>query len=406
MVNPLVAGSVDTASPFSGAFLIEDGQALVEAIQSGNWVEGGVAAFSSVLDTAAAVIDPIGTLIANGLGWVLDHVEPLKGWMNDFTGDAGEVMGFAQTWRNVGTRMHDTADAFARRTHDLEDMSGATVDAYLAFAGDAVKHFHATGDWATAIGHGMEMAAQLVQVVHDLVRDAISQVVGTAISVAAEMALTFGLATPAAITQITTKVGALATKVGRSVTRLLAGFKKLSGLLDSLKALFTKSSGLLSNMLHGKSGRTTRASHQVGEGVVRAINADSVRFSQRTVSFSKVDRLTGERYTFNDIVGSMREHGWKGDPIDAVQMRDGELTSLDNTRVLAARETGTSVRATIHDPSDSLTAAEADRFFKPKFGSPSTWGDAVDIRIQSQTGRFGERFPHGTHDLPRLTGRP
>ena len=70
MVNPLEAGSIDTASPFSGAYLIEDGQALVEAIQSGNWVEGGMAAFSGVLDTAAAIIDPIGTLIANGLGWV------------------------------------------------------------------------------------------------------------------------------------------------------------------------------------------------------------------------------------------------------------------------------------------------------------------------------------------------
>ncbi|MFJ3394062.1 hypothetical protein [Leifsonia aquatica] len=254
MANPLVATAVDTATPFSGAYLIEDGRALVDAVNSGSWVEGGVAAFSAALDTAAMIVDPIGTLIANGLGWVLDHVEPLKGWMNDFTGDAGQVSAFAQTWRNVAGQMHDGADAFARRTHDLDGMSGATVDAYLAFAGDTIAHLHATGDWANAIAQGMEVASQLVQVVHDLVRDAISQVVGTAISVAAEMALTVGLATPVAIGQITTKVASLATKVGRSVTRLLTSFKELGRLLDSLKALFTKGSALVTKMLRDGGG--------------------------------------------------------------------------------------------------------------------------------------------------------
>ncbi len=176
-VHPLVASAVDTTSPFSGAYLIEDGQALVDAVASGNWIDGGIAAFSAALDTAAMIVDPIGTLIANGLGWVLDHVEPLKGWLNDITGDAAEVAAFAQTWRNIATQLHDSADTFARRTHDLDTLSGATVDAYLAFAGDTIAHLRSTGDWANAIAGGLEVASQLVQVVHDLVRDAISQVV-------------------------------------------------------------------------------------------------------------------------------------------------------------------------------------------------------------------------------------
>lgn len=259
MANPLVASAVDTATPFSGAFLIEDGQGIVDAIQSGNWVEGGMAAFSGLLDTAAAVIDPIGTLIANGLGWVLDHIEPLKGWLNDITGNAGEVAAFAQTWDNIANRMHSSGDAFLRRTHDLDELSGATIDAYLAYAADAAKQLHATGDWASAISTGLQMASQLVQIVHDLVRDAISQVVGTAISAATEMVLTVGLATPFVIGQVGTKVASLASRVGRTVTRLLSSFKSLSRVIETLKDLFARGAGALRGMLRGERGGSSAA---------------------------------------------------------------------------------------------------------------------------------------------------
>lgn len=252
MANPLVAAPVEMTTPFSGAFLIEDGVALADAIKSGNWVDGGIAAFATALDTVAAISDPIGTLIANGLGWVLDHIEPLKGWLNDFTGDAGAVAGFAQTWRNVSTQMHDAGDAFSRRVDDLDDMSGKTVDAYRMYAGDAAKHLRAQGDWADAVAQGMDCASQLVKIVHDLVRDAISQVVGTAISVAAEMALTLGLATPLAIEQISAKVSALAAKVGRSVKTLLTAFRNLDGLLSDLLRLCKGFASKVDGMLHAK----------------------------------------------------------------------------------------------------------------------------------------------------------
>lgn len=41
----------------------------------------------------------------------------------------------------------------------------------------------------------------------------------------------------------------------------------------------------------------------------------------------------------------MRTNGWKGDPVDVVKMPDGKLTSMDNTRIAAAREAGIDVKA-------------------------------------------------------------
>jgi hypothetical protein len=101
----------------------------------------------------------------------------------------------------------------------------------------------------------------------------------------------------------------------------------------------------------------------------------------------------------------MRTGGWKGDPVDIVRMPDGRLTSMDNTRILAARETGTEVLGNVRAFDSRLTAQEITRFTR-EGQVPSTWGEAINIRIQGQTGGFPSRNPSGADTLPKLIGRP
>ena len=250
--NPLVAGPVEMSTPFTGAFLLEDGEALASAIENGDWVQGGLAAFSAAVDTVAAVSDPLGSLIASGLGWVMEHIEPLKGWMNDLTGDAGEVAGFAQTWRNVGQQLGTSGADLGRILADLDDMDGQAIEAYRAFQRDAATHVEAAGTWSNAMATGLEICSTIVKMVHDITRDAIAEIVGAVISYAAELAFSLGLATPLVIEQVTTRVASLATRVGKSVTRLLESGKALKSLLDQLEGLFKQASALFDRLLHGK----------------------------------------------------------------------------------------------------------------------------------------------------------
>jgi hypothetical protein len=62
----------------------------------------------------------------------------------------------------------------------------------------------------------------------------------------------------------------------------------------------------------------------VGKGVsnTSTLNPNEIRFSQNTVSYSKTDRVTGSKYTYDDLVTSMKNTGWKGDPVDVVKMPD------------------------------------------------------------------------------------
>ncbi|QWH98005.1 hypothetical protein EXW36_27990 (plasmid) [Bacillus mycoides] len=97
----------------------------------------------------------------------------------------------------------------------------------------------------------------------------------------------------------------------------------------------------------------------------------------------------------------MKSNGWKGDPIDVVKMPDGNLTTIDNTRVAAAREVGIEVQATIRNYNDPLPANLIDRFTTKK-GVPKTWGEALDLRIQKQKASFRNNNPMGSFDLEKM----
>lgn len=250
-VNPLVAAPADHTSPFSGTFLLQDGDELVSAIRSGDWVSGGMAAFSAAADTAAAVSDPLGSLIAAGLGWLMDHLQPLKGWLDDLTGNASEVAAFAQTWSNVQKQLDDSGHELTRIMGDIDGLAGEAIDAYRRFQDDTATHLTAAGSWAGALSTGLSVASTLVQAVHDMVRDAIAQLVGSAISWASEAVFSLGLATPWIIEQVCTRVASLASRVGRFVTHLVQSVKALKVLFSRLEPLLKRAQELFARLPRG-----------------------------------------------------------------------------------------------------------------------------------------------------------
>lgn len=114
-------------------------------------------------------------------------------------------------------------------------------------------------------------------------------------------------------------------------------------------------------------------------------------------------RVKNESYTYDDLVDSMRTNGWKGDPVDVVKMPDGKLTSVDNTRITAAREAGIEVKATIREYDEPLTPAIRDARGWQNY---STWGEAISARIKQQGSTFSTANPYGATQSPRVNGKP
>ncbi|MEL5900598.1 hypothetical protein AAGC94_21530, partial [Clostridium sporogenes] len=120
-----------------------------------------------------------------------------------------------------------------------------------------------------------------------------------------------------------------------------------------------------------------------------SVNANEIRFSQSSVNGA------------DEIISSMKANGWKGDPIDVIKMSDGKLTTIDNTRVVAAREAGIDAKAIIHDANEILPENLIDRFTTKK-GVPKTWGEAMELRIGKQKASFRNNNPFGADVMERI----
>ncbi|MGK9176085.1 hypothetical protein KXR87_23255, partial [Yokenella regensburgei] len=119
------------------------------------------------------------------------------------------------------------------------------------------------------------------------------------------------------------------------------------------------------------------------KGDVQQLDPNDILFSQSSVNGTA------------DLVNNMKANGWKGDSIDVIRMPNGKLITIDNTRVLAASRAGVKVEARVHDASEALPTEYIERF-RTRKNNPSTWGDAVDLRIENQSAGYRNRYPDGS----------
>jgi hypothetical protein len=77
-------------------------------------------------------------------------------------------------------------------------------------------------------------------------------------------------------------------------------------------------------------------------------------------------------------------------------MSDGGLTTVDNTRVLAAGYTDTPVQTRVHAYDDAIDPARAETLVSRKKVPPTTWGEGVENRIGRQNAPYRNRYPNGS----------
>jgi len=100
---------------------------------------------------------------------------------------------------------------------------------------------------------------------------------------------------------------------------------------------------------------------------IATLDAKAILFSQSNV-----------RKTLPKIVESMRANGWRGNPIDVVRQQNGTLIAVDNTRLLAAKLTGTPVQARIRAFDEVFPVArDPDNLF---FSSLATGNRPASVR--------------------------
>lgn len=237
--NPLVAQAHNSATWFTGLGLIEDAEQISSGIHDNSWVDGTLGGVGGSLDILGMVIDPLGSLLAWGVSWLMEHVKPLKEALDWLAGNPDEIAAHAATWRNVsaaGTGAHQQlTDAVRAQT---AGWSGESGDAYRDHAAQQLEIIGGITTAAGAISYAVEGSGLLVGLVRGIVRDLIAQFVATLAARLpqwlAEEGLTLGIGTPVVIGQVAALVAKWVDKIQGFVRALLNSLRRLSGKLNDL----------------------------------------------------------------------------------------------------------------------------------------------------------------------------
>ena len=243
--NDLIASEADRPLSTEGLGVVDSAVQWADSVDdlyldlSGDsWVDFALSSGVLALDAVATYSDPIGSLISAGLGFLLEHIKPFSDWFDELAGDPEAVAALAATWRNIGTEVGSIRFGLeADRQRRMADMEGPGVQAYLKASKALALKLHVVYKGSAGSADAYEALSELVDLVHDLIRDCLCDIVGSIISYATELALTLGAATPLVIEQASTRVASLSAKVGPQVTGVVRSGRSLADKLDELKSI-------------------------------------------------------------------------------------------------------------------------------------------------------------------------
>lgn len=256
--NELVAENEGTSSTL-GSSLATDVANLGRDLVTDN------AGWTTVIDTALTEIDiltsaanPLGALIANGVGWLLEHIPGISDVWDKLMGDAGRIEQMSATWENIARSLDTSRSGYDAASGEIEQWTGPAAESYRRVA----QAYSSALGGASAEAEGLAVVVQILgglvatckDVVYTLIADFVEFTVLPAILGAiATSWCTFGGSIAVAITYIevqadiaagqitikitktTEEITVLTTRVTKTGERLLSMKSALHELEESLE---------------------------------------------------------------------------------------------------------------------------------------------------------------------------
>ena len=205
--SPEFTPSIDNTTPTEGLGIVDELYNVAQDLRAGevnNLVDSAKAIYE---EAAGLAVDPIGGLVGMAVEWILQHVDPLKTWVNQLTGDSAQVYGMSSSWDSISSSLASVAEELQSTAEAaMSGMQGEAVRAYLERQAVVYSAIDGVSAASGAFGEALSKVADSVDSIHDAVVGAIGDVVGSCVSAAAEVVFSLGLAAPVAEAQVASKV--------------------------------------------------------------------------------------------------------------------------------------------------------------------------------------------------------
>ena len=205
--SPEFTRSIDYTTPTEGLGIVDELYNVAQDLRAGE-VNNLVDSAKAIYEQAAGLaVDPIGGVVGMAVEWILQHIDPLKTWVNQLTGDSAQVYGMSSSWDSISSSLASVAEELqSTAAAAMSGMQGEAVRAYLERQAVVSSAIDGVSAAAGAFGEALTKVADSVDSIHDAVVGAIGDIVGSCVSAAVEVILTAGIAAPVAEAQVASKV--------------------------------------------------------------------------------------------------------------------------------------------------------------------------------------------------------
>ena len=242
---PEYTRSIDYTTPTEGLAVFDTLYNAAQDLRSGDVTNLVDSAQGLVEEVGNLVLDPVGGIAGSVVEWILQHVDPLKSWVNQLTGDSGQVYGMSASWDSISSSLASIAEELeSAASSDFADMHGEAVGAYQERQAVVYSAINGVSEASGAFGEALSKVADSVDNIHDSVVSAIADIVVTCFEVAAEEICTLGLATPAAAAQVT-------SKTSKWVNRIEPVLEVLMSALQAIEAIYAVMTSAGSDLTRG-----------------------------------------------------------------------------------------------------------------------------------------------------------
>ena len=243
--SPEFTPKIDYTTPTEGLGVIDELYNVAQDLRAGE-VNNLVDSAKAILEeTGSLVLDPVGGIAGMVVEWILQHVDPLKTWVNQLTGDSSQVYGMSASWDSISSSLYSVAEELQSTSESaMSSMHGQAVRAYLDQQGIVCGAIDGVANAAGAFAEALNKVADSVDSIHDAIVSAIADIVVTCFEVVAEVVCTLGLGTPAAAAQVT-------GKVSKWVGLIEPVLEILTNALEAIMAIYAVMTSVGENLTRG-----------------------------------------------------------------------------------------------------------------------------------------------------------
>jgi uncharacterized protein YukE len=196
------------------------------------------AAIGAASSTAMLAIDPFGTLLGSGIGWLIEHVSFLKEPLDQLMGDPDEIKANVEATKATAAEMRVLAETHRNTLAQPQGWTGQSSEAFKANMDTLGQELDALANAVEKKAKIVAISGVLVSVLRDIVRDLIAQLLGTllagAIAAAATAFFTFGASIVAFVGVAVGKAVALGVNIASRIAKLVAAMTRQMGRIKNL----------------------------------------------------------------------------------------------------------------------------------------------------------------------------